>query len=228
MSASSSPASAVHLWRRPGLLYVLMLLAGLAAGLWPEAIYRPHVADASPVLPALPCLAVAQVAYLLGAHPLVLWSRRQSKRFSWLFTVCESALLVVLAGPLLLMAAYVSDAGWADVLRTELALVLLMPLAWAAGAGAASPAARSLVSLTILIVTAGLAATWYIVSEFVPSADAGVPWQLGAFTYAWDNAAHRGAWYPQPAWPVLAYLAAGLAWLAAIALRSRLPRVPLA
>jgi len=228
MSACHSPAPPARLWRRPGLLYLLMLLAGLAAGLWPEAIYRPHVADSSPVLPALPCLAVAQVAYLLGAHPLVLWSRRQSERFSWRFTVCESALLAVLAGPLLLMAAYVSDVGWADVLRTELALVLLMPLAWAAGAGAASPAARSLVSLAMLLVTAGLAATWYVVSEFVPSADAGVLWQLGAFTYAWDNAAHRGAWYPQPAWPVLAYLAAGVAWLAVIAMRPRRARVPLA
>ena len=198
------------------IAWSLTLLAGMVVGFWPEAIYLPHISTASPVLPVLETLAVAQVSYLLLGYPLVLWSRRRcGAKGSYLTAAGEAGLMLLTGLPLLIVGAFFSDGGWHDVLRVELLCVTLLPLSLAAGLGAAQPYRRSIVSLLMLLLTVGLPAAWYIATEFVPVADSSWLWQPGPATYAWQNAQRGPGWLVQPLWPAMIYLGAGLAWMAA-------------
>lgn len=62
-------------WSASGVGYLLVLLAGLAAGLWPRALYASDTPAAGAALPTLQTLAIAQIAWLLLVWPVVL-SRR--------------------------------------------------------------------------------------------------------------------------------------------------------
>jgi hypothetical protein len=128
-------------WRPAAAWYFALSLAGLAAGLWPGAIFFPRSLVGG-ALPALQSLGVAQVAFFLLAYPLIV-SRRASKpspmpKRVWLPCALESGLLLAATAPLYAAAAWVSDAVWGDCLRSALAVACLCPLSWAAGRGLAA------------------------------------------------------------------------------------------
>ena len=202
-------------WRRSSLVYLAFCLAGLAAGLWPEAIYPSRVDVRAAPLPVLKTLAVAQVAFFLLAGPLVLWSLHAAspKRY-WPRAAATLAAYLLAAAPFYVVGAYLADATPVDAVRTCVYIVCLMPAVAAAGVWlSAGGAARAVVLVGMPAVAIGLPAAYYMALEFLPAVGR-AEWirLLAPATFAWRTAASRGgSLLPSPAWAVLVWPAAGAA-----------------
>jgi len=215
-------------WRAGGLLYLGACLLGLAAGLWPDAIHPPVTEPRAAPLPTLQCLAVAQAAFILLVHPLILQARlgcgaagaqpgsrppadRAGDGGYWLRCAVETGMFLLVTAPFYAAAAWVSDAGAKDVVRAVLYVVLLWPVAWTGGLYLARGAGRSAAFVVLLLAALGLPAGWYIAEEFLPQWRADWLWQLGPLTGAWDVAASRRAsWFPGPLWASMPWPAIAL------------------
>jgi len=198
-------------------MYVATCLAGLAAGLWPDAIHRSQSLHVAP-LPTLRALVVAQVVFMLIVHPLVLLRRtgagERLSQSSWEF----SAWLLVTI-PFYIVAAWLADAVVADVMRAVIVVIAVSVFAWGGGVVMARLKAFCPAAMLALLLTAiGMPAVYYILRDFV-----GVPamrlrwlWDLAPVTLAWDAAAARsGSWYLLPVWPWVFWLLAGGAMMVA-------------
>ena len=198
------------------LLQAAALLVGLAAGLWPQAIFPSKSPAGGGALPALQALAVSHVIFVVLIWPLMLMrgvSGGASRPARIIVTV---ALYVLVSAPFYVAAAWLGDAGPVDVIRTAVYVACLAPLGWAAGTYmAGGRAGSSWVLLAMLLVVAGVPAAHYIALEFLSGAgNAGWLWALGPATGVWDVAASRGeSIVPRPVWPLAIYLiaAAGIA-----------------
>jgi len=205
------------------MLYLAFLLAGLAAGLWPDAIY-PARGELRPApLPALRTVAVAQVAFILLAYPLVLlarWRRGWSARF-WAASAVESAALLAVAVPFYVAAAYLADATATDALRTAIYAAALMPLAWSAGAWMArSRRWRPWVAVDMITITLALPAAWYIAREFLTPDPLEWLRQLAPATFAWRTAAARvPSLLARPVWALAIWPLAAAASICSLWLR---------
>jgi hypothetical protein len=212
---TARPAGGV--WRSAWVFYPLLCLLGLAAGLWPGSIYPSQAGFPTAPLPALRCLAVAQVAFVLLVYPLVLQSRRRAcgEREYWSRAALESGICLVATVPFYVAAAWLGDAVTKDVVRAAVYVACLFPVAWVGGAYLARGPARSAVLLALLLSAFGLPAAYYVTREFLMRVPSEWLWRLAPATFAWDQAASRGdSWFPQPAWawvlwPVIA-AAAGM------------------
>lgn len=208
-------------WRPTALAYLAFCLAGLAAGIWPGAIYPSRADVLSAPLPALRTLAVAQAAFILLVYPLVAGARaaRCDGRY-WPGAVVESLALLAAAAPFYLAGAFLADATAVDAVRTAICVGTFWPAAWLAGWMLRRPGARTVTVLALLVVTLGLPAGYYLVLEFLPVYSAEWLWRLGPLTFAWETASSRRPdVLPSPAWamlvwPVVAAVAAGVAALA--------------
>ena len=218
MKASTDTPRRRPWWRPAALGWLALLTAGLAAGLWPDAIYPPR-ADLRPApLPVLPAVAAAQAVFIFLVYPLVLMhrSRRGGRPMRPGGVVGESVLLMLAAAPFHAAGAWLGDASAADVARGVLAVAATWPVAWAAGA--LLPARRKAGSAVVLFLAAaalGLPAMYYIALEFFAAGPrAAWLWHLGPVTFAWENAAARATEFlPRPLWAWLTWPAAALAGL---------------
>ncbi|MCK4602408.1 MAG: hypothetical protein KAU28_08065, partial [Phycisphaerae bacterium] len=80
-------------WRPAGLGFLAACLAGLAVGLWPDAVYPSKQIVRPASLPALQTLALAQISFMLLAYPLVLLRRDEfgGQRPRWANSAVEVA-----------------------------------------------------------------------------------------------------------------------------------------
>ncbi len=232
MSATTepNPGRSTHAWSavwRPGaLVYLAMLLGGLAAGLWPQYIYPAQRNHPVP-LPALQCLIAAQAAFFILVFPLFL--RRSASPGAgdasgavtaiagphgpgcWCRYLAAAAaqtiVLVVIAAPFYVLAAYLADATATDVLRAVVYIVSICPLAWWGGwALARSGGAVTAALLVLLTAGLGLPAAWYIARDFFNSSAAATLWRIAPALEAWNAAASRSeGLLPVPAWPVIVF-----------------------
>jgi len=213
MSNSAPQAGGVLAWAwRPGaLLYLVGLLAALAAGLWADAVFPLRSGTGRATLPTLKALAVAQAAFILLIHPLVLARRaaRAGGGAYWCACAVESGVMLAVAVPFYAAAGWLADAVWTDCLRLAIAVAMLWPVAWSAGRAMAGGRVPSAALVVLWTAAVGLPWAYYVAREFVPSwSGAGVLWLLGPVTFVWDAAASRGqTWWPQPIWPILVWLA---------------------
>ncbi len=214
-----------YAWRPAGLAYLLVCLAGLAIGLWPEAIVSSRHLPRTAPLPVLQTLAVCQVAYILLVYPLVLFRRSQRGSIGewfWRAVVVETCTFMFVAVPFYVAAAYLADAVAVDVVRLVLQLLLLWPLAWVAGLWLLAPAGRTAATLLLVLIALALPAACYITLEFMPALRVGWLWDLTPATFAWRSAASRGdSWVPQPLWALLVWPVVALT---AAMVRMMLPR----
>jgi len=214
-------------WQPAGLAYMAALLAGLAIGLWPETLWPAMEPRPAPPLPTLQTLAVAQLMFFLLVYPMVLLKRfapraadpgqAGAKRPYWRTVVPESLLLLALAGPFYLPAAFLADATATDALRCAICVASFLPLAWLAGAHLArARRGASAVTLALLVVALGLPAACYVAIEFLTPSAAHWASTATPAMIVWRNAAARiDSLWPQPlsaalAWPAVAALAAAL------------------
>ncbi|MDY6913832.1 MAG: hypothetical protein SVT52_05190 [Planctomycetota bacterium] len=195
-------------WRPAGLVYLLILLACLAGGLWPDVLYpsrgTPNPNNPPPVLQAV---AVGQAAFVLLIYPLAVLRRsvRPTRRF-WAPLVLESAVYLVVAAPFYIAAWYLSDAVFADVVRTALYVTCLMPVAWAAAAHLAVSRRRAVITLALLLAALGLPWAYYVAAEFLGQGRAGWLRCLAPAMFVWRTAAARsGDWLPRPIWAALVW-----------------------
>jgi hypothetical protein len=152
------------LWQGAGLWYLGFCLAGVAAGLWPEAIL-PSKAGPRPLpLPTLQALAVAQAAFFLLVYPFAIFRRCQKRQekfavrsskfegrndeeaslpfprttyFELRTFFCifgETVVLLMVSAPFYYASAYLADAVVVDALRAVLSVACLVPLSWSAAA----------------------------------------------------------------------------------------------
>jgi len=225
MSASPDPVSAGRVerpgavagaWRVAGGLYLGAMLAGLAAGLWPEAIFPPTGGAKASPLPVLQSLAVAQVAFVLLMYPLVLLCRAERspalRAGYWRSVVAESFVLLVVSVPFYIPAAFLADAVAADVVRTAACVASVFPLAWAAGGHfAARRRAPWAVLLALVLIALGLPAVVYVALEFFPAGAAAAPGNLSPLVFAWRTAAARlPGILPRPLWAWLVWPVAAI------------------
>jgi len=204
---------AAALWRPAGLFYLAACIGGLAVGLWPGAVRPPGGVSFAAPLPTLRALAVAQGAFVLLVHPLILM--RRSPRRYWSGAIVETAGLVLVTVPFYVAAAWLGNAVPADVVRCGVYAICLWPVAWVAGALLHRRRLAAGVLILLLIAAFGLPAAFYLALEFLSGA--GVSdwfWRLAPATFAWDNAASRLGWvWPRPLWATLVWpglAAAGL------------------
>jgi hypothetical protein len=218
-------------WRPAGLIYVCFLLAGLLAGLWPDAVYPPRYGVSPAPLPTLRTILLAQIAFALLVQPLVYMrrgSRGQVANF-WVEIIAETAAMFVVAAPFYYVAAYLGDATLQDALRTAAYAACIWFAAWAVSAHAWQPGGRARLGNTLGVVAGfvmflGLPAAYYLGNEFLwPTA---MPWAnatgagsdrlqwlywLTPALQGWDVAASRtGQWLPQPLWAAMAWPGAAI------------------
>jgi len=213
------------LWRGGAVIYLAMLLAALAAGLWPEAIHHSHVYRPDAPLPTLQTLAVAQCCYFLLVWPIVIAARSDARRGPLgAAAVAETIVLVVAAIPLYVAGAYFADATVVDWARTATAVCGQLPLAWAGSLWIATyRPGRPWVALNALALVFGGAVGWYVIRDLLGGAAGGAAeaaWQISPITFAWQAAQSQGRrWFAEPLWPMAAWaLAAAIAGLANLAL----------
>ncbi|MCY2929160.1 MAG: hypothetical protein NTV86_06630 [Planctomycetota bacterium] len=227
MTPLRQPAASPGPWGPLGALYLAFLLAGLAAGLWHEALYPPRFGRRPVTLPTLQTLALAQAAFAMLVYPLAaLWrSQRQtpaSGRY-WSGALAETAVFFAVAAPFYYVAAFLADAVFADVFRLAIYQLCLWAFVLAAGAVLQNrPAWRPAVLLLLVFLALGTPLLCYAAIEFIAPADPGVTdfmsppprlvwlWHLSPALNSWLQAASRcGAHWPEPLWPCLLLLVAG-------------------
>ena len=206
-------------WRPVGVIYLLVCLGGLGAGLWPDVIYPSSPDFHTAPLPVLQTLAVTQVGFFLLIYPIILFRRnlRQSEIVSY---VVETIGLFLAAAPFYVAAGWMSDATGLDCLRTALAVAVMCPLGWITGRLLARPVVRSAVLAGLLAITIGLPGLYYIFRDFLETLPAEWIWYLSPATFAWSAAAGRNpSLLPEPIWAFLIWpsLAAAGALIRAIA-----------
>ncbi len=194
-------------WGPVGAIYLLTCLGGLAAGLWPDAIY-PSSDDFRPApLPVLHTLAVAQVGFFLLVYPIVLFRRNptQSEIPNLKSEILETLGLFLATVPFYVAAGWVADATVVDCLRAGIAVAAICPLGWVAGRLLARPAARGPVLAGLLVIPIGLPGLYYIFRDFLRILPAEwVIWYLSPVTFAWSaSAARNSLLFPEPIWAFL-------------------------
>ncbi len=201
------------------MLYLAMCLAGLAVGFWPDALWRWSEEFPNQPLPALQCLFVAQVGFVLLAYPLVLLRRgRKSPRAPYLRQVVPETLgFFALVVPLYVAAGFVSDVTLVDGARAAMFVACLFPLAWASGyCMRGKPRAAGPVVVFMLVAAIGLPAGYYIGREFLDIAPRGaaaeILWRVAPATFAWETSSPRqGDWLPRPLWAMAVWPVAAIA-----------------
>lgn len=189
-------------WRPTVAVYLGACLAALAAGLCPEAI-RPH--DHAHTLtpsPALQTLAVVQVVFVMLIYPLILWRRRGSdpRRGYWSRAAVEGVGFMAAAVPMYVVAGYFSDATVGDVVRTAIAVALVLPAAWTAGVLLERGLLRPVVVVVLLAAVVGGPAMVYIQREFLPELTIDCS-AASPVVLIWRTAAARqGELVPGPLW----------------------------
>jgi hypothetical protein len=208
-AAPPSPRPKGHMWRVSGLIWALVNLAGAAVGLFPAAL-TPAAQPAGAALPALGVLAVGQVAFLLGAYPLIL-ARRHScgQRISLGGLAAEAALWLVVGAPFVAACGYFSDAAVLDAVRVELVTAAVFPAAWALAALAQR--GLSAATLAAALVVLGAPAALYLGQEFWPGGAPAWLWHVSPVLLAWTaGQARQPSIFPLPLWAWLWPAAAGV------------------
>lgn len=191
---------------------LLFLLAGLAAGLFPGAIYLPKWSDPATALPTLGALAMAQAAFFLLGWPIVLLWRRQHRRdVRPMELACQVLAMLIVSLPLYALAAWLAGAGPSEVTHTLLEVVAVIPLGLAGGYWLMHRPTRSPALIALTGLTVGLPMAWYIVFDFLPSVPSEWLWQLSPLLRVYSAAIEpaRTA-LPSPLWAWLILPAVGV------------------
>jgi len=196
-------------WRPGAVVYLGCCLVSLAAGLGSGFVLpRPQPGPAP--LMVLQTVAVGQVVFFLLIYPVILLSRarRNDKRKIFPESIIECTTLLAIAAPLLIIAAFLSDATAMDVVRIIILEISFLPVSLACGLWLGRPGARTAVWASMLLSLLALPVVYYIFYDFVPGVNASWLWDFAPTTLVWKNASARGSsWLVSPLWAQFAWLA---------------------
>ena len=224
------------LWRGVGLLYLGFCLAGVAAGLWPEAILPSKNGPRPLPLPTLQTLALAQAAFFLLVYPLAIFRRCENQKLqiancklqieeagpgeplgrsicNMQFAICnlfaETVVLLIVSAPFYYVSAYLADAVVVDAFRAAIGVACLVPLSWSGAAWLCRGGLwRAAGGVLLLVAAMGLPAATYIAAEVLKPEWADVLWRFSPATWLWQNCDSRlVSLLPSPLWPGVSYLA---------------------
>ena len=190
------------------ILYVAILAAGMVLGLDADALFPRETQGPAP-LPVLPFVVIGQAIFFLLVWPVALSTRQQESH-----PIREVGLCFLLTVPFLIVAAFLSNATVADVLRSQVAVLTLIPLSWVAGSLLRRPPWRSGLLLGLLAITLLLPALCYCVLDFLDAPLAVTLFRAAPVTFVYTAAASNGEWSSNPLWAWTHWvLLAGLLWL---------------
>ena len=98
------------------------------------------------------------------------------------------------------MAAFLSNATVTDVLRSQVAVLTLVPLSWVACSLLRRPPWRSGLLLGLLAITLLLPALCYCVLDFLDAPLAVTLFRAAPVTFVYTAAASNGQWSSNPLW----------------------------
>jgi hypothetical protein len=218
---SEGKNSAACLWQGAGLWYLGFCLAGVAAGLWPDAILPSKSGPRPLPLPTLQTLALAQAAFFLLAYPLAIFRRCEKTKLQiancklqiedkMSVTISgETVVLLIVSAPFYYVSAYLADAVAADAFRAVIGVACLVPLSWPAAAWLCRGGVwRAAAGVLLLVAAFGLPAATFIAAETLKPEWADFLWRFSPATYLWQNCDSRLAGVlPRPLWPGVSYVA---------------------
>ena len=213
MSSPSEKSGSLlsYAWNPAGAVYLVICLISLAVGFWSDVILPRVTPGASPLL-AMQSLGVGQVFFFLLVYPVILFSRSSRGQNPWrIFPGCiiECLTMLLVSGPVLFVAAFLSNAEFQDVTRLITLELSLLPLSWACGMWLTRARARTAVMLAMGVFVLALPVVYYICYDFLPGMDAKWLWDIAPVTLVWQNASARNAsWLARPIWAQLVMLTA--------------------
>ncbi len=183
-----------------GVVYLLFVTIGLAAGLWPEAIWPGHAESADPTLPLLQTVVIAQILFALVAYPTIIIRRQlcdsantAAATIPVIATAREAVIMLLVALPAYVAGWWFSDAVLTSALQSVLhvaAVFACVVLACGADARGGRGGAVVLAMLVMLVIAIGLPAGWYISAEFFDRPHVSdVLWNISPLLRGWTIAA---------------------------------------
>ena len=190
------------------ILYLAILATGMVLGLYADALFPGETQGPAP-LPTLPFVAIAQAMFFLLVWPVALSTRKEETQ-----PILELLLLFALAVPFLIVAAFLGNATAGDLLRSQVAVLTLVPISLVAGWLLRRPPWRSGLLLGLLAITLLLPALCYCVLDFLDAPLAVTLYRAAPVTFVYTAALSNGAWSDNPLWAwTLWILLAGALWL---------------
>jgi hypothetical protein len=176
------------------VLYLAILATGMGLGLYATALFPGETQGPAP-LPTLPFVAIAQALFFLLVWPVAISTRKEETR-----AILELPLLFLLAIPFLIVATFLGNATIGDLLRSQLAVLTLVPISLVAGGLLRRPPWRSSLLLGLLAITLLLPALCYCVLDFLDAPLAVTLYRAAPVTFVYTAATSNGAWPYNPLW----------------------------
>ncbi len=193
-----------YLWPGAGWLYLLMCLAGLAGGLWPEFLWPVSSYFRPASLPTLQTLALAQILFFTLVWPVAEFRRVEPTPFTG--QALGTAGLLFLTVPFYFVAGWLADATLVDCIRTGLIVLAMAPLGWAGGRMLRVQFLRGPVMLGLMVIMLGLPGAYYFLREFYPQISIAWLWRVCPVGLAWCGSVSRETFlFPRPIWTIAAW-----------------------
>jgi hypothetical protein len=190
------------------VLYLAILATGMVLGLYADALFPGDTQGPAP-LPTLPFIVIGQALFFLLVWPVALSTRKEETR-----AILELPLLFLFAIPFLIVATFLSNATTGDLLRSQVAVLTLVPISLVAGWLLRRPPWRSALLLGLLAITLLLPALCYCVLDFLDAPLAVTLYRAAPITFVYTAATSNGAWPDNPLWAWTHWpLLAGILWL---------------
>jgi len=198
-------------WRPAGIAYLVVMLAGLAVGLWPDSVRGSINPYWLTLTPAVQTLTIAQAAFCLLVYPVIVIFRARGRSAwrLWPDAIVEMLFWTAISVVFYIPAVWLSGSSPIDAIRAAAYVLSLWPLVWvfAAWVTSARPAG-SLVLLVSVFAAIGLPWLWYVSAEFFFGVGwSDTLWHLCPVTCAWSISSPGGSLAPLWAlavWPVFA------------------------
>jgi hypothetical protein len=200
------------LWRPAGLVYLVVMLLGLGAGLWPGIITgagNPYSRSPNPIVQTL---VVANVMFYLLVYPLIVLfraSKNPRMRF-WPDTLVETLFWMFVSAAFFVPGVWLSGSVPYDAVRGMGYVCGLLPMAWICGSWLGSRrSGRAVVLFVSVFSVIALPWLWYVSIEFFSVTGwHEALWNLCPVTHAWSLASpHAGevGASPLPFWALIVW-----------------------
>ncbi len=197
---------AIRFWSPASVVYLLVMLIGLALGLFPGWIHPRRGGGDTARLPVLSTLAVVQAAYFLLIWPVVSLHRHlPGSGTYWSRSICLFLVLLLVSVPWWFCGAWLGSVSFSQALWTVAHVAGAGLLGLALGAWARRKRWGPGALLAGAMLTVGAAGLWYVAADILLLPGHETIWSAGVLTRLYTTGrASQGA---DSIWPILLWLA---------------------